>query len=63
MSSALRQSIGHMTLDDILTTGQVALIDHVKQQADVLLNDYKVGVGVEDISLQQAMAYDGCTEI
>lgn len=52
--SALRQVIGNTSLDNILTSGQAAVIDQVKKQLINTLDKYHTGIEVMDINLQSA---------
>lgn len=52
--SALRQVVGQMTLDDVLTTGRQSLRDQVAQQLNDTLAIYKTGLEVTDMTLQPA---------
>ncbi|MCH9770176.1 MAG: FtsH protease activity modulator HflK [Gammaproteobacteria bacterium] len=51
-SSALRQVVGQMTLDAVLTTGRDALRDQVEQQLKEILAVYQAGMQVVDVTLQ-----------
>ncbi len=52
--SALRQIIGNTPLDDILTSGQAVMIEHVKQQVINTMAKYQTGIEVMDVNLQSA---------
>ena len=54
-SSALRQTVGGMNLDAVITTGRQTLSDAVKEQLVQTLNIYNPGLYVADITLQQAV--------
>ena len=54
-SSALRQIVGGMNLDAVITTGRQTLSDDVKKQLIETLNIYNPGLFVADITLQQAV--------
>ncbi len=54
-SSALRQTVGGMNLDAVITTGRQTLSDSVKQQLIKTLNIYNPGLYVADITLQQVV--------
>jgi len=54
-SSALRQVVGGMNLDEVITTGRQTLSDEVKEQLVTTLNLYDPGLFVADITLQQAL--------
>ncbi len=51
-ASALRQVVGHNTLDDLLTTGRTAVRDQVTLQLQEILSSYKAGLLVTDVTLQ-----------
>lgn len=51
-ASALRQVVGHNTLDDLLTTGRSEVRDQVTQQLQEILSSYKAGLLVTDVTLQ-----------
>ncbi len=53
-SSALRQVVGQMTLDDVLTKGRQVLRDRVAAQLNKILAIYKTGLEVTDLTLQPA---------
>lgn len=53
-SSALRQIVGQMTLNSILTTGRAELRDRVAKQLNKILEKYKTGLVVTDLTLQPA---------
>jgi len=55
-ASALRQVIGHTTLDEVLTTGRDVVRQHVQEQVEKILEIYQAGVLVVDVDLQQAKA-------
>ena len=52
-SSALRQEVGHMPLDDILTTKREKLRNSVRSQLQSTLALYKTGIIVKDVTLQK----------
>ena len=60
-SSALRQVVGHMTLDSVLTTGRQQLIDAVSVQLKKILARYKAGIEVTDVTLQPAKPPEAVT--
>lgn len=51
-SSALRQIVGQMSLDDVLTVGRQQLRDRVSQQLNATLAPYKTGLEITDVTLQ-----------
>lgn len=53
-SSALRQVVGQMSLDDVLTTGRQSLRDHMATQLNTILAMYQTGLEVTDVTLQPA---------
>lgn len=61
-ASALRQVVGQMTLDAILTTGRGQLRDDVAKQLDATLQDYHAGFSVTDVRLLPAKPPEAVTE-
>lgn len=59
--SALRQVVGHMPLDEVLTKGRQYLRDTVEKQLKQTLNLYRTGLEVTDVTLQPAQAPDAVT--
>ena len=53
-SSALRQVVGQMTLNDVLTTGRQSLRDRVALLLNKILGAYQTGLEVTDMTLQPA---------
>ena len=53
-ASALRQTIGEMDLEPILTAGRVEIEDKVKRQVSNLMDRYGTGLAVTDVALQLA---------
>ncbi|MFT3742315.1 MAG: FtsH protease activity modulator HflK [Gammaproteobacteria bacterium] len=51
-ASALRQVVGHNTLDSLLTTGRAQVRDEVGKQLQRILSNYKAGLLVTDVTLQ-----------
>lgn len=51
-SSALRQAVGQITLNDVLTTGREKLRDDVAKQLKLTLKIYNTGLQVMDVALQ-----------
>jgi membrane protease subunit HflK len=51
-ASALRQAVGHNTLDDLLTTGRAKVREQVAQQLQEILDSYKSGLVLTDVTLQ-----------
>ncbi len=60
-SSALRQVVGQMTLNSILTTGRQQLRDMVAKQLNQTLEIYKAGLKVTDVTLQPAKPPEAVT--
>ena len=60
-SSALRQVVGGMTLDSILTTGREELRDKVNAQLNEILSMYHTGLVVTDVTLQPAKPPEAVT--
>lgn len=61
-SSALRQVVGQMRLDDVLTIGRQELRDRVAKQLNKVLSIYKSGLEVTDLTLQPAKPPEEVTE-
>lgn len=55
-ASALRQVIGHTTLDQILTTGREVVRQDVKDQLSKIMRSYGAGILITDVALQPAKA-------
>lgn len=51
-ASALRQVVGNMTLDTVLTTGRETLSDQVNQQLNAILAIYQPGIRIIAVTLQ-----------
>lgn len=60
--SALRQVIGNTSLDNILTSGQAAVVNQVKLQLINTLSKYKTGIDIMDINIQSARPPDQVTD-
>jgi len=60
-SSALRQVVGEMTLNSILTTGRQRLRDGAEKQLNQILLTYKAGLEVTDVTLQPAKPPEAVT--
>lgn len=54
VSSALRQVIGHTNLEAILTTGKEQARANVEVLINEILDDYKTGIVVTDVKMQEA---------
>ena len=61
-ASALRQVIGHTTLDDILTTGRALVREQVSDQLQQIMSIYNSGILVTDVTLQPAKPPEEVTE-
>lgn len=55
-ASALRQVIGHTTLDDVLTIGREKVRQQVNEQLKHVLAIYQTGVIITDVAMQPAKA-------
>ena len=55
-ASALRQVVGHTTLDNILTTGREVVRSKVTEQLNKVMQLYRAGIIVTDVTLQPARA-------
>ncbi len=60
-SSALRQVVGQMTLNSILTKGRQQLRDEVATQLNKIMALYKTGIEVTDVTLQPAKPPEAVT--
>jgi modulator of FtsH protease HflK len=60
-ASALRQVVGHTTLDAILTSGRQAAGDQVQQQLQQTLSRYHTGLSVVGVTMQPATPPDQVT--
>lgn len=60
-ASALRQVVGHNTLDNLLTTGRLQVREQVAHQLQELLASYKVGITVTDVTLQSVKPPEAVT--
>jgi membrane protease subunit HflK len=60
-ASALRQVVGHNTLDDLLTTGRSQVREQVAEQLQEILGSYKAGVIVTDVTLQSVKPPEAVT--
>lgn len=52
--SALREVVGRNTMDFVLTDGRTEVVDRVKDIAQKKLNDYKTGLTITSVNLQDA---------
>lgn len=60
-ASALRQAVGHNTLDDLLTVHRDAIRQQVAVQLQQIVNSYKTGLIVTDVTLQNVNAPEAVT--
>jgi membrane protease subunit HflK len=60
-ASALRQVVGHMKLDPILTTGRGQLRDRVATQLNETIKAYKMGIVINDVRLLQTKPPEAVT--
>jgi len=60
-ASALRQVVGHNTLDDLLTTGRSQVREQVAEQLQEILGSYKAGISVTDVTLQSVKPPEAVT--
>lgn len=56
--AAMREVVGRSTMDFILTDGRQAVADQIKASLQERLNDYKAGLVVTEVNLQQAQPPD-----
>lgn len=54
VESAIRQVVGKNIMDYILTDGRVAIADDIKEKSQELLNDYKTGLQITTVNMQDA---------
>ena len=54
--SVMREVVGKSDLDDVITTGRNELQDEVKTQLQSLMNDYRAGVQIQNVEIQEAQA-------
>ena len=54
--SVMREVVGKSDLDDVITTGRNELQDEVKSQLQALMNDYRAGVQIQNVEIQEAQA-------
>lgn len=52
IASALRQAVGHSTLDDLLTTGRQQVREQMAEQLRQILSNYHSGLLITDVTLQ-----------
>lgn len=61
-ASALRQVVGHTTLDSILTTGRSEARAKIEEQLKSILDRYQTGLVITDVNLQPAKPPEQVTE-
>ncbi len=61
-ASALRQVVGQMSLDSILTTGRSELRDQVEEQLKSIVSTYNMGLQVTDVRLLPAKPPEAVTD-
>ena len=54
--SVMREVVGKSDLDDVITTGRNELQDEVKAQLQALMSDYRAGVQIQNVEIQEAQA-------
>lgn len=54
--SALRSVVGQSTLNEVLTSGRNEIGQEIKRQIQQILNNYKSGLEVSDLAMQQTKA-------
>lgn len=52
--SSLRYVVGHMNMDEILTTGRAVVRDDTRKALEGLLDNYKAGIDIVDVNFQSA---------
>lgn len=60
-ASALRQVIGHTTLDETLTTGRVKVRDQVQRALQAMMASYQTGIEIDDVALLPAKPPEAVT--
>lgn len=53
--SVMREVVGQSTLDSVITSGRSDIQKKVEDQLQALLNDYKAGVGIIGVEIQNAV--------
>jgi membrane protease subunit HflK len=56
--AAVREVIGRMEMDVVLTSGREAIADQTRQLLQERLNDYRTGLAVTEVNLQEAKPPD-----
>ncbi|MCS5586787.1 MAG: FtsH protease activity modulator HflK [Gammaproteobacteria bacterium] len=54
VESAIRQVVGKNTMDFVLTEGRVAIADSIQERSQDLLNNYKTGLIITTVNMQDA---------
>ncbi|MEZ5953274.1 MAG: FtsH protease activity modulator HflK [Hyphomonas sp.] len=54
--SVMREVVGKSKLDDVITTGRGTIADQVKTQLQALMADYRAGIQVQNVEIQEAAA-------
>ncbi|WP_084418223.1 FtsH protease activity modulator HflK [Henriciella litoralis] len=54
--SVMREVVGKSNLNDVITTGRNELQQQVREQLQALLNDYRAGVEILNVEIQEAQA-------
>jgi len=54
--SVMREVVGKSKLDDVITTGRGTIAEQVKVQLQALMEDYRSGVQVQNVEIQEAAA-------
>jgi len=54
VQSVIRQVVGDKTMDHVLTTGREQVAQEVKSASQILLNDYKTGLLITAVTMQDA---------
>ncbi len=57
-SSALRQEVGHMQLESVLSTGREKLRMAVKKRLIAIMGQYKTGINIVDVTIQKTETPD-----
>ena len=54
--SVMREVVGKSKLDDVITTARGTISEQVKTQLQALMNDYRAGIQVQNVEIQEAAA-------
>jgi membrane protease subunit HflK len=52
----MREVVGKSDLNDVITTGRTTISEQVKTQLQALMNDYRAGIQVQNVEIQEAAA-------